>query len=143
MTENIPESAVADAITALNGAVDAAKGGVKKAAEEAARKIDISKCKITVKGVTYTGKAVTAKAMKAAVTVKYGKKALENGTDYSLTYDKALKAVGPATVTVVGKGKVLFTCPARKRVIIVIKLFAALCCHAGMTHNCIDFIGQM
>ena len=166
--ENSMESEIAAAISALNGAVDAAKGGVKKvddkaaakgvialinalpknagvgdkhavtaarvaydkltddqkklvsgnvlaklttaeaqvqAAEEEARKIDISKCKITVKSVTYTGKAVTAKAMKAAVTVKYGKKTLENGTDYSLTYDKALKAVGPATVTVVGKGK--------------------------------------
>ena len=75
-----------------------------QAAEEEASKIDISKCKITVKDLTYTGKAVTAKAMKAAVTVKYGKKTLECGTDYSLTYDKALKAVGPAAVTVVGKG---------------------------------------
>ena len=165
--ENSMESEIAAAITALNGAVDAAKGGVKKvddeaaangvialinalpanagvgdkhavtaarvaydaltddqkklvsgdvlarlttaedqvkAAEEAAKKINISKCTITVKSVTYTGKAVTAKAMKAAVTVKYGKKTLENGTDYSLTYDKALKAVGPAAVTVVGKG---------------------------------------
>ena len=137
--ENSMESEIAAAISALNGAVDAAKGGVKKvddeaaangvialinalpanagvgdkhavtaarvaydaltddqkklvsgdvlaklttaeaqvqAAEEEARKIDISKCKITVKSVTYTGKAVTTKAMKAAVTVKYGKKTL-------------------------------------------------------------------
>ena len=68
-------------------------------------KVKISKCTITVKDLTYTGKAVTAKAMKAAVTVKHGKQTLECGTDYSLTYDKALKDVGPAAVTVVGMGK--------------------------------------
>jgi hypothetical protein len=71
----------------------------------AAAKIDISKCTITVKSVTYTGKAVTAKAMKAAVTVKRGKTTLKAGTDYTLSYDKKLKAVGPAKVTVKGKGK--------------------------------------
>jgi len=69
----------------------------------AAKQVDISKCKITVKNLTYTGKPVTAKAMKAAVTVKHGKKTLEYGTDYSLTYDKKLKTIGPAAVTVKGK----------------------------------------
>ena len=76
-----------------------------QAAEEEAGKIDINACKITVKNVTYTGKAVTAKAMKRAVTVKYGGKKLKYGTEYTLSYSKKLKAVGKATVTVVGKGK--------------------------------------
>ncbi len=67
-------------------------------------KIKITKCKFTVKNVTYTGKAVTAKAMKAAVTVKYGGKTLKAGTDYTLSYDKKLKAIGTATATVKGKG---------------------------------------
>jgi hypothetical protein len=57
-----------------------------------------------VKNLTYTGKAVTAKAIQKAVTVKYGKKTLKAGTDYTLSYDKKLKAIGPAAVTVKGKG---------------------------------------
>jgi hypothetical protein len=68
----------------------------------AAKQIDISKCTITVKNLTYTGKPVTAKAMKAAVTVKYGKNTLKAGTNYTLSYDKKLKAIGPAAVTVKG-----------------------------------------
>ena len=58
----------------------------------------LSKCKLTVKDQTYTGKA-----LKPAVTVKFGSKKLKKGTDYTVSYTKN-KAVGVATVTVTGKG---------------------------------------
>ena len=58
----------------------------------------LSKCKLTVKDKTYTGKA-----LKPAVTVKLGSKKLKKGTDYTVSY-KSNKAVGVATVTVKGKG---------------------------------------
>ncbi len=61
-------------------------------------KVDISKCKLTVKDQTYTGKA-----LKPAVTVKYGSKALKKGTDYTVSYKNNVKP-GTATVTVTGKG---------------------------------------
>ena len=61
-------------------------------------KVKISKCKITVKDQTWTGKA-----LKPAVTVKNGKVKLKKGTDYTVSY-KDNKAVGTATVTVKGKG---------------------------------------
>ena len=61
-------------------------------------KVKISKCKITVKDQTWTGKA-----LKPAVTVKNGKVKLKKGTDYTVSY-KNNKAVGTATVTVKGKG---------------------------------------
>ena len=60
--------------------------------------VPLSKCKLTVKSQTYTGKA-----LQPAVTVKYGSKALKKGTDYTVSY-KNNKAVGVATVTVTGKG---------------------------------------
>ena len=60
--------------------------------------VPLSSCKITVKDQTYTGKA-----LKPAVTVKYGSKALKKGADYTVSY-KNNKAVGVATVTVTGKG---------------------------------------
>lgn len=56
---------------------------------------------ISVPAVTYTGKA-----LKPAVTVKYGNKTYKNGTDYTLTYKNNTK-VGTATVVVTGKGKLL------------------------------------
>lgn len=63
-------------------------------------KIDINKCKMTVRDQYYTGKA-----LKPGVTVKYGAKTvLKKGTDYTLTY-RNNKAVGVATVIVKGKGK--------------------------------------
>jgi len=63
-----------------------------------APKVKLSKCKVTVKDQVYTGKA-----LKPKVTVKYGKKTLKKGTDYTVTY-KSNKAVGTATVVVKGKG---------------------------------------
>ena len=64
-----------------------------------APKVNLSKCKATAKDQVYTGKA-----LKPAVTVKYGKKTLKKGTDYTVTY-KNNKAVGTATATLKGKGK--------------------------------------
>ena len=60
--------------------------------------ISIAKAKITVSSQVYTGKA-----LKPAVTVKYGSKTLKKGTDYTVSY-KNNKAIGTATVTVTGKG---------------------------------------
>ena len=69
-----------------------------KAAEEAAKTVNIADCVITVEDQTYTGKALTP-----AVTVKYGATTLKEDTDYTLTY-KDNTNVGTATVTVTGKG---------------------------------------
>lgn len=63
-----------------------------------APKVSLSKCKATVKNQVYTGKA-----LKPAITVKYGTKALKEGTDYTVAYDNN-KAVGTATATLTGKG---------------------------------------
>ena len=60
--------------------------------------VDIGKCDVTVKDQTYTGKA-----LKPAVTVKYDKKKLVEGTDYTASY-KDNKNAGTATVTLTGKG---------------------------------------
>ena len=71
--------------------------------------VNISKCEVTVKDQTYTGKA-----LKPVVTVKYGKTKLVKGTDYTVSY-KNNKGAGTATVTLTGKGdytgtrKVTFT----------------------------------
>lgn len=62
-------------------------------------KISLSKCTITVKDQTYTGKA-----LKPAVTVKYDKKTLTKGTDFSIVSYKNNKAIGTATMTIKGKG---------------------------------------
>lgn len=48
---------------------------------------------------TYSGKAI-----KPAVTVKYGKTTLKNGTDYTVTY-KNNKSAGKASAVIKGKGK--------------------------------------
>ena len=45
------------------------------------------------------------------ITVKYGKKALKKGTDYTVSY-KNSKTIGTATVTVKGKGKYTGTAEA-------------------------------
>ena len=62
-------------------------------------KIKITKCAVSVKDQVYAGKA-----LKPAVTVKYGKETLKKGTDYTVVY-KSNKAIGTATVTIKGKGK--------------------------------------
>ncbi len=60
--------------------------------------VKLAKCTFAVADQTYTGKA-----LKPAVTVKYGKVKLKQGTDYTVTY-KNNKAIGTATATVKGKG---------------------------------------
>ncbi len=68
--------------------------------------INIAKAKITVPSQVYTGKT-----LKPAVTVKYGKKTLKKGVDYTVSY-KNNKAIGTATVIVTGKGN--YTGTAKK-----------------------------
>lgn len=59
----------------------------------------ISKCTITVKNATYTGKEV-----KPSVTVKNGKTTLKSGTHYTVKYKNNTK-IGKATVTITGVSK--------------------------------------
>jgi carbon monoxide dehydrogenase subunit G len=61
-------------------------------------RVPMSMCKLTVKDQTYTGKA-----LKPAVTVKYGSVTLKKDTDYTVAYKNNVKP-GKATVTVTGKG---------------------------------------
>ena len=64
----------------------------------------LSKAKITyTKTLTYTGKA-----RKPKVTVKYGKKTLKKGTDYTVTY-KNNTEVGIAKITIKAKKGSAFT----------------------------------
>ena len=86
-------------------------------------KVNISKCKLTVPSQVYTGKV-----LKPAVTVKYGKKALKKGTDYTVSY-KNNKAIGTATVTVEGKGN--YTGTAKKTFKINPKAVSGLKLKAG------------
>ncbi|MBR1751897.1 MAG: leucine-rich repeat protein [Ruminococcus sp.] len=53
--------------------------------------------------VKVNDKVFTGKPQKPAVTVKFGKKTLKKGTDYTVSY-KNNKKIGTATVTVKGKG---------------------------------------
>ena len=62
-------------------------------------RIKLSKCKATVKDQVYTGKAI-----KPAVTVKYGKQTLKQGRDYTVTF-KNNKKVGTATAVLKGAGR--------------------------------------
>jgi len=59
----------------------------------------IAKAKITVSDQVYTGNR-----LKPAVKVVLGKKTLNQGTDYTVSY-KSNKNIGTATVTITGKGK--------------------------------------
>lgn len=66
----------------------------------ASKKVNISKCKITVaKTAVYTGKA-----LKPKVTVKYGKKTLKSGKHYKLTYSEN-KKIGTAKIKITGISK--------------------------------------
>ena len=95
LTEDQKQLVSADVVRKLTGAETKVTAAVKAAA----KKIKLSKCKITVKAKVYTGKP-----LKPAVTVKYKGKALKKGTDYTVSY-KNNKAIGKATVVVKGKGK--------------------------------------
>jgi hypothetical protein len=62
--------------------------------------ISLSKCTVsTPKNSVYTGKAI-----KPAITVKYGSATLTNGSDYTVTYTNNIKT-GKAKVTIKGKGR--------------------------------------
>ena len=63
-------------------------------------KIDLSKCKASVKDQVYTGKALTP-----PVKVKRGRKVLTEGTDYTVAAWKHNKNAGTATVVLKGTGK--------------------------------------
>ena len=66
---------------------------------EATSTVDVSKISISsIANQTYTGKQI-----KPSITLKYGSKALKNGTDYTLTYGTN-KNVGTGTIKITGKG---------------------------------------
>lgn len=65
-----------------------------------AGKVSVSKFSIGKIG----DKVYTGKALKPAVTVKYGGKTLKKGRDYTVTY-KNNKKIGTATIVIKGKGK--------------------------------------
>lgn len=67
-------------------------------AKKTVTKLTKSNSTISIKDVTWTGKAQKPKA-----TVKVGKKTLKKGTDYTVSYSNN-KNVGKATVKVTGKG---------------------------------------
>ncbi len=77
----------------------AAEKYAKKYSFKLVKMYDMSKTKVTVKNVTYTGKA-----LKPAITVKYGNTTLKKNTDYTVSYKNNIKT-GKATITITGKGK--------------------------------------
>ena len=62
-------------------------------------KTQISKTKLTIGTLSYTGSNV-----KPAVTVKNGSRTLRQGTDYTISYSKASKIGTAVKVTITGKG---------------------------------------
>lgn len=72
---------------------------VKFTVTQSSQKTQISKTKITVGILSYTGSNV-----KPSVTVKNGNKTLRQGTDYTIAYNKASKAGTAVKVTIIGKG---------------------------------------
>ena len=72
---------------------------VKFTVTQSSQKMQISKTKITVGILSYTGSNV-----KPFVTVKKGNKTLRQGTDYTIAYNKASKAGTAVKVTIIGKG---------------------------------------
>ena len=87
---------VADA--AGEGGYEAGDQGASVLEAQAGKK-SLSKAKVSVPNVIYSGKAKKPKA-----TVKYDGKTLKAGTDYTVSYKNNVKA-GTATATVKGKGK--------------------------------------
>ena len=72
---------------------------VKFTVTQSSQKTQISKTKITVGTLSYTGSNV-----KPSVSVKNGTKTLRQGTDYTISYNKASKAGTAVKVTIIGKG---------------------------------------
>ena len=94
------------AVKAAQDAFDAAKKAGSKPAVTS-----LKKASVTVKDVTYTGKALTP-----AVTVKLNGKALKKNADFTVKYNKAVKGIGAYKVTVTGKGKFTGTASATFKV---------------------------
>ena len=89
---------------------------VKFTVTQSSQKTQISKTKITVGILSYTGSSV-----KPSVTVKNGNKTLRQGTDYTIAYNKASKAGTAVKVTIIGKGnytgkivKTVYIVPAKQ-----------------------------
>ncbi|MBR1584991.1 MAG: leucine-rich repeat protein [Clostridia bacterium] len=77
-----------------------------KGAYTGSKKVTFKITAAKISGATVTAVAdqtYTGKALKPAVTVKFGTKTLKKGTDYTVAY-KNNKAVGKATITLTGKG---------------------------------------
>lgn len=91
-----------------SGAEAVLKDGVqvKKVAQK------ISKAAITIGRLSYTGSYV-----KPSVTVKSGNKTLHQGTDYTISYNKASRVGAAVKITVTGKG--FYTGKATKSAYIV------------------------
>ena len=88
---------------------------VKFTVTQSSQKTQISKTKITVGTLSYTGSNV-----KPSVSVKNGTKTLRQGTDYTISYNKASKVGTAVKVTITGKGnytgkivKTIYIVPAK------------------------------
>ena len=84
---------------------------------------DKKKVSISVDDMEYTGKAVKPK-----LEVKYGKKVLERGVDYTVSYEQNVKS-GKAAVIITGKGSYMGT--AREGFWILYPLSKAKIAHIG------------
>lgn len=88
---------------------------VKFTVSSTAPKVQMSKTKISIGTLSYTGSNV-----KPSVTVKNGSKTLRQNTDYTISYSRASKAGTAVKITITGKGsytgkvvKTVYIVPAR------------------------------
>ena len=72
---------------------------VKFTVSSTAPKVQMSKTKISIGTLSYTGSNV-----KPSVTVKNGSKTLRQNTDYTISYSRASKAGTAVKITITGKG---------------------------------------
>ena len=96
LTEDQKKLVSAEALAKLT----AAEQQVKEA-EDAVKPVKISDCKIVVNNIVYTGSEIN----KPFVAVKYDDTRLKAGTDYDISCNKIIKAIGTYKVTVKGKGR--------------------------------------
>lgn len=69
--------------------------------EEAAKTFPIGECKIAVKDVKYTGKKIE----KPSVKITFGGRKLQEGEDYTLSYDKKAREIGLYMLNIRGRGR--------------------------------------
>lgn len=88
---------------------------VKFTVSSTAPKVQMSKTKISIGTLSYTGSNV-----KPSVTVKNGSKTLRQNTDYTISYSRASKVGAAVKITITGKGsytgkvvKTVYIVPAR------------------------------